>query len=150
MPVETAGAVVLDRPEQRTVGITTMSGPRQILLDGPLRGRIDGDEADLGALAFDLKMHDALAAVHILDPQPAEFFAPDAVVQQGRENSPVARTLERVRGRGFQQLACLPVAESRGTAFIAERALFHVLAPADDMGADDRTQFQIIAQDAPL
>ena len=96
-----------------------MSGPRQILLDRPLRGRVDRDKADLVALAVDPEMHDALTAVQVPDPEPAELLAADAVIEQGGENGAVAHALERVGRRRFQQLARLTVAKRRRAAFIA-------------------------------
>src|SRR5882724_5889875 len=35
---------------------------------------VNRNEADLGPLAFDTKMHDTLSAVQVLHPQTTEFF----------------------------------------------------------------------------
>lgn len=95
-----------------------MSGQREILLDRPLCGRIDRHKADLRALSFDAKMHDSLAAVEVFDPEPAELFPTDPVIQQGRENRAVAHALELISRRRFQQFAYLPVAKRRRAAFV--------------------------------
>src|ERR1700732_2053715 len=76
-------------------------------------------ETNLAALAVDTKVHDALAALHIANTQQAEFFAADAVIEQGGQNRAVPYTLQRVDGRGLQQPAGLRVAEGRRAAFIA-------------------------------
>jgi hypothetical protein len=82
-PVETASAVVFDRPKQRPVEICAMPGHGQIGLDRTLRGGIDGHKADLGALAFNPEMHDALAAMQVLYPETAELFTADPMIEQG-------------------------------------------------------------------
>ena len=81
MPIKATGAVVFHRPEQSAFDIAPMSRQRQIILNHPLGSRINRDEADLGPLAFDTKMHDALSAVQILYPQAAELFSADTVIQ---------------------------------------------------------------------
>jgi len=73
-----------------------MARERQIFFDETLRGGMSGNEPDLVALAFDPKMHDALAALQILYPQTAEFFAPDAVIEQGSDDGAVAFACEGV------------------------------------------------------
>ena len=162
-----------------------MSSPIQILLDRALRGRVDGNETDLVALAHDAKMQDTLAAVQVLDPEAAELLAADAVIEQGGENGAVTHPLERFGGRRVKQFASLTVAKRRGGTFVAigHRALdtidriagngialakvieqrrqcrelapdrgglqcapFHVAAPVDDMGSDNRAQFAVIVQ----
>ena len=95
-----------------------MSGQCQIIFNHPLGSCINRNEADLGPLAFDTKMHDTLSAVQVLHPQTAEFFAPDTVIQQGSQDGPIPDALERARGRRFQQFAGLHVAERRRAAFV--------------------------------
>ncbi len=41
------------------------------------------------------------------------------MIEEGRQNRPVALALERVGGRSLQELARLPVAECRRGAFVA-------------------------------
>ena len=77
----------------------------QILPDEPQHHRVNGNEPDLVALALDAEVHDALAALHVAQPQQAQLFAPDAVIEQGGEYRAVPYTLQRVRGRGLQQAA---------------------------------------------
>src|ERR1700759_2688604 len=105
-----ASPVVPDRPEQGTFDIAAMSRPPQIVIDRALRGRIDRDKTDLVALALDPKMQDALAAMQVLDPESAELFAANAVIQQCRQNGPVPQTFQCVGRRGFQELARLNIA----------------------------------------
>jgi hypothetical protein len=71
----------------------------QVIFNHPLGSCINRDEANLGPLAFDTKMHDTLSAVQVLHPQTAEFFAPDTVIQQGSQDGPIPDTLERACGR---------------------------------------------------
>lgn len=60
-----------------------MTGQSQVLVDEPLRRGMQWDESDLVTLAADAQMHDALTALDIFHPQPAEFFPADAVIEQG-------------------------------------------------------------------
>jgi hypothetical protein len=94
----------------------------EILADEPQRHRVNGNKPDLVALAFDAQMHDALAALHIAQAQQAEFFAADAVIEQGGENGAVAPSLQRVRGRGLQQSPGLCIAKRWRTALIIIRS----------------------------
>ena len=80
-----------------------------------------GNKPDLVALTLDPKMHHALTTLHVLDPQPAQLLAADAVIEQGGQDGAIAHALERVRRRRLQQLARLSVAERRRAAFIAIR-----------------------------
>ena len=52
-------------------------------------------------------MHHTLTALHVPDPQPAQLLAADAVIEQGRQDGPIANALERIRRRRLQQLARL-------------------------------------------
>jgi hypothetical protein len=47
----------------------------QIFFDQPLRHRMHRNKPDLSALAPDPKMHHALTALHVLDPQAAQLLA---------------------------------------------------------------------------
>ena len=47
------------------------------------------DKSDLAALAMHPKMHHTLTAVQVAQPQPAEFFAADTVIEQGDEDSAI-------------------------------------------------------------
>ena len=91
---------------------------RQILLNQPLRHRVNGNEPSLIAFALYAEVHDTLAALHVADPQVAKLFPADAVIEQGRQYRAIPYTLQRVRGRGFQQTPCLCVAQGRRAAFI--------------------------------
>ena len=80
-------------------GIGAVAGDGQVLLDQPLCHRMRRNEAGLVALALDPKIHDALTALHVADPQAAQLLAADAVIKQGVQDSAIAQTLERVRRR---------------------------------------------------
>ena len=75
MAIQSARAVVFYRPEQSAVDVLTVPRQGQIVLDRPLRGRVNRHKADLLPFTLDPEMHDALTAVQILDPQAAELFA---------------------------------------------------------------------------
>jgi len=78
-------------------------------------------EPDFLALALDAEMHDTLAALHVLHPDPAQLFAANAVIEQGGEDRPVAQAFQRIARRSIQQFPGLGVAEGRGAAFIIVR-----------------------------
>src|ERR1051325_11447825 len=82
--------VVFDRPEERAGAVVAVQSESQGFLDQPLGRRGDGNEADLVALALDPEVKDALAAVQILDAQPAEFLAADSVIKQGGQDGTIA------------------------------------------------------------
>jgi hypothetical protein len=60
------------------------------------RSSMNSDEADFGALTLETKMHHALAALHIAQPEQAQLLAPDAVIEQGGEDCPVAHSPKSV------------------------------------------------------
>jgi hypothetical protein len=45
--------------------------------------------------------------LHVLDAQPAELLAADAVIEQGGQYRPIAHALEGIVGRRVEQLAGL-------------------------------------------
>ena len=62
-------AIVFDRAEERPERIdAAASGGGQIFFDQSLRRGVDRHEANLVALAFDAKMHDALTTLDVLHP----------------------------------------------------------------------------------
>jgi hypothetical protein len=99
VPIKATGPIVIHRPEKSPFDIVPMSCQCQIIFNHPLGSYINRNEADLGPLALDTKMHDTLSAVQVLYPQTAEFFAPDTVIQQGSQDGPIPDALERVRAR---------------------------------------------------
>jgi len=68
-----------------------MAGDRQIFLDQTLRQRLNRDKPDLAALALDLKLQYALTALDVLNAQPAELLAADAVIEEGGQYRPAAK-----------------------------------------------------------
>src|ERR1700693_3660409 len=65
VPIKAAGPIVLHWPEQSTSDIAPMSCLCQIIFNHPLGSCVNRNEADLGPLAFDAKMHDAPSAVQV-------------------------------------------------------------------------------------
>src|SRR6202011_2476683 len=106
VPVKAAGPIVLHWPEQSPFDIAPMSCLCQVIFNHPLGSCVNRNEADLGPLAFDAKMHDTLSAVQVLHPQTTEFFAPDAVIQQGSQNGPISDALVPAGGASNSFRAC--------------------------------------------
>jgi hypothetical protein len=69
------------------------------------RCAITWNEPDFAALAPDPKMHLALTALHVPDPQPAQSLAAQAVIKQGGQDGAIARALEGVAGRRLRTWA---------------------------------------------
>jgi len=76
------------------------------------------NEPDLVPLALDAEVNDSLSALHVLDAQPAQLLAADAVIEQGGKDRAVAHALQRLIRRRIEQLSRLGVAECRRAAFI--------------------------------
>ena len=76
------------------------------------------NKANLVALAVNAKMGDALAALNILDAQPAKLLTPNAVIEQGGQNRPIPFPFERVSGRRIEQCPRLGIAQCWRRAFI--------------------------------
>lgn len=137
-------AVVPDRSEQRTVLVIGVTGHQEIILDQPLRGRVGRHVADLGPLAVDPEMHHALAALQVLDPQPAQLLAPQTVVEQGRQDGAVAYAFQGVGRWRLEQLPGLTVAECRRAAFVAVGT--RPFDPVDRVAGDRIALAQIVEQ----
>ncbi|GAB3374028.1 hypothetical protein GCM10027514_09320 [Azotobacter armeniacus] len=75
--------------------------------------RVQGQVAQLAALAVDAQMLEAAAVLEVVDGQAGGFLAAQAVIEQHGEDRPVAAALQ-----GFEQGPGLMIAESRGLAFI--------------------------------
>src|SRR5271165_154524 len=92
-----AGAVVADRPEQRTVFIGAVSGGIEIIVDERVGARMQRQIPRLAALAGDLEMRHALPRVlEVLDLELAQFLAPQRVEQQRGQDGAVAFALDGV------------------------------------------------------
>jgi hypothetical protein len=76
----------------------------QILLDQPLRQRMNGDKPNLAALALNPEMHHALAALHVPQPQQAQLLAPDAVIEEGSQYCAIPNTLQLSRAGAASSL----------------------------------------------
>jgi hypothetical protein len=50
--------------------------------------------------------------LHVLNAQPAELLAADAVIEQGGQYRPIAHTFEGIVGRRVQKLAGLGIADA--------------------------------------
>ena len=70
------------------------------------------NEPDFVALALDPKMQHPLTALNIPHTQPAQFFAADAVIEQGGQDRAIADALERIFERRIEQFADLSIAEA--------------------------------------
>src|SRR6516165_2474742 len=90
-----ARAIVRHWTEEGTDGIVGVAGTCEVFRDEPLRHGMNGDKPGLAALAVNSEMHHALAAVQVAQPQPAEFLAAHAVIEQGGENGAVTDAIER-------------------------------------------------------
>jgi hypothetical protein len=76
-PVEMAGAVVLERPEQRAVLVLAMPSGVQVIVDQLVGARVQRQIAGLLALAGNLQVrHTPPRVPEILDLQLAQFLAP--------------------------------------------------------------------------
>lgn len=70
VPIERSSPIVCHRPEQGTVRAFMAHRPAvlprfELLTDQPQCHRVNGNKPNLVALAFDAKVHDALAALQI-------------------------------------------------------------------------------------
>ena len=101
-------------------------------------------EAYFVALAMHPKMHHALTAVQIAQPQPAEFLAADAVIEQGGEDGAIAHALERILGRRIEKLAGLSVTQRRRRTFVGIGGW--PLDPVDGIAGDGVMLAQVIEQ----
>ena len=70
-----------------------MTGQHQVFFDQALRGHMHRHKAYFVALAFNPEVHYAVAALNVPDPEGAELFTADAVIEQGGEDSAIAHTL---------------------------------------------------------
>jgi hypothetical protein len=115
--VEPAGGVVLDRPEQRTVFIGAVPGGLKVIVNECVGAGMQRQIPRLAALAGDLEMRHAFGRVPgILDPELAQFLAPQRVEQQRRENNgAISLALGGLCLRRIQQLARLVIADRRAS-----------------------------------
>jgi hypothetical protein len=91
--------------------------------------RVGRHVPDFTTFTQDVQVGHALAALEVAHAQAAQFLAPQAVVEEGGQDGPVAFAFEGVvRGR-FQQRPRLAVAQRRGFALIL--VYFRALDPAD-------------------
>jgi hypothetical protein len=118
---ELAGRIILHRPKQRSLQVLPMLGGFEIVMNQPLRLRRHRDEAHLVAFTLNPKVQDAFAPLIITHAELTEFFASDAVKEEGGENRPVADAFARVRRRSLEELARLRIAERRRGAFVVVR-----------------------------
>ena len=117
---EPSGAVVADRPEQCAGLVETVPGGVEIVVDQTVRARVQRHVARLTAFAGHLQVRHAFARMaKILDLQLAQFFAPQRMEQQGREDGAVTPALDGVRFGRVEQFARLVVADRRRLAFAA-------------------------------
>ena len=107
-----------DTPEQRRVCFLTMAAGGQVFGHQAQRVRVRGQVAQLAALALHAQMRNALPFLaKIQNPQLGQLLAAQRVVQQHRQNGPVAFSFQCVVWRRVEQRARLRVAERRRPAF---------------------------------
>jgi hypothetical protein len=96
-----------------------VSGGVQVVV-GALQGqRVGRHVPHFGAFARDAQVGHALATLEVAHAQAAQFLAAQPVVEEGRQDGPIALAFEGV-GRGrVQERPGLAVAQSRGFAFVA-------------------------------
>ena len=124
VPIKATGPIVLHWPEQSPFDIAPMSCLCQIIFNHPLGCCVNRNEADLGPLAFDTKMHDTLSAVQVLHPQAAEFFTSDTVVQQGSQDGPIPNAFG-VSAGGALPTVCGPARRRVPACCLRSRWPFH-------------------------
>ena len=82
---EAAGAVVLERAEQRAVLVLAVPGGLEVIVDELVRARVQWEIARLLALAGDLEMGDPAPGVSkIAGPQLAQLFAAERMIEERR------------------------------------------------------------------
>ena len=125
-PREAAGAVVLERAEQRAVLILAVPGGVEVIVDQRVGAGVQRQIPRFFALAGDLQVRHAPPRVsEVLDLQLAQLLAPQRVKQQRRQDGAVALFLHRFLAGGgvlagsHEQIAGLVVAERRRLAFAA-------------------------------
>ena len=118
--VELAGAVVADGSEEGAFGVGGVAGFVQVVVQQFLGAGVQRDVAGLVAFAVHAQVRDAAAGVDVLDLQATEFFAAQAVIEQGGEQRPVAQAFEAsCRCGRFIELPGLLVGDRRRLAFVA-------------------------------
>lgn len=105
--------------EQRRPGVhEVVSRGLQVAMDTLGGDRMEGQVAQLAALAVDAQVLEAAAVLEVVDGQAGGFLAAQAVIEQHGEQRPVAPALQAGRIGGVEQGAGLVVAEGRGLAFV--------------------------------
>ena len=95
--LEPSGAVVADRPKQRTVVVSAMTSGVEVIVDQPVGARMQRQISHLVAFAGHAEMRHAFTRVpEILDLELAQFLAPQRVEQQRGQDGAVALALDRV------------------------------------------------------
>lgn len=71
-----AGAVVLDRPEERPLLVFPVAGGLQVVVNEPLSLGMHREVPDLSSLALNADVHDIAPAVVVADLELAKLFSP--------------------------------------------------------------------------
>jgi hypothetical protein len=96
-----------------------VAGGFEVIVDALQGQRVGRHVPDFAAFPENAQVGHALAALQVADAQPAQFFAPQPVMQERRQDRPVALALERVVRRGVQQRPGLAVAQGGRLALVA-------------------------------
>jgi hypothetical protein len=88
--IESAGTIVRYRPEEGSIQAFMAHRPAvfprfQIFTNKPQHHRVNRNKPGFVALFLDAEVYDALAALHIPQPEQAQLLTPDAVIEQGGE-----------------------------------------------------------------
>jgi hypothetical protein len=112
-------AVVLQRPEQRPVGVGRV--PRGLQIGAKTCGglRIDRERVATAALARDAQRIEAAVLVQIADLERGDLGAAQADLQADGEDRTIAQAGDRVFARRVEQFARLRLGEGERRAFVA-------------------------------
>ena len=80
--------------KKRAIAVVAMSGKLEIVLDQPASPGVERHIADFPALALDGEMGRALAVLDVLHAELGELLAPQAVIEQRRQDRPIPETFQ--------------------------------------------------------
>ena len=110
-----------DAPEQRPVQFALMPAGFEILGYQATRMRVRGQVAKLAALALHPQVHHAPPFLaKVFHQELCQFLPAQRIVEQHRQNSPVALALQGIGRRRIEQRPSLCVAQRRRLAFAAD------------------------------
>ncbi len=124
--IEPAGAIVADRSEEGAAVVAAVPGDLEVVMDQRVGSRVQPEIARLFALAGDAEMRNAAPRMpEVADLELTELFAPERVIEQGREDRAIAFPFgvvfpcRRVPAWCRQQIMRMVIAERLRLAFAA-------------------------------